>query len=183
MMRTMPVILLLLACSATARAQLVNENLLTEMPAGYKVDFQARKNSMLMTEMVPAGETVNNWTEMVTVQIFFGLKTTPDQFRARMEKGWSASCAGSDSRTTSAGTDNGYAAVTWMMSCPLNPATGKPEMTWFKAIQGNDSFYVVQKAFKFTPSRDQTLQWVTYLRKVAVCDSRLSDRLCPATGQ
>ena len=37
----------------------------------------------------------------------------------------------------------------WRMTCPLNRQTAKPEMTWFKAISGTDSFYVVQKAFKF----------------------------------
>ena len=49
------------------------------MPTGYKVDFQQRKGNMLMTEMVPVNESVNNWTEMVTVQIFYGLKNvTPE---------------------------------------------------------------------------------------------------------
>ena len=54
----------LLAFVAAADAQLVNENLLTEMPSGYKVGFQTRKDNMQMTEMVPAAETVNDWTEI-----------------------------------------------------------------------------------------------------------------------
>jgi hypothetical protein len=61
----------------------------------------------------------------------------------------------------------------------LNQATGKPEKTWFKAIKGNDSFYVVQKAFKFDPSKEQIAQWMQYFRSVAVCDTRLADRPCP----
>jgi hypothetical protein len=63
----------------------------------------------------------------------------------------------------------------------LNKATGKPEITWFKAVRGNDSFYVVQKAFKFTPSAEQVTTWTQYLRGVAVCDTRLPDRTCPKT--
>ena len=64
-------------------------------------------------------------------------------------------------------------------SCPKNPGTGKPEITWFKAVQGNDSFYLVQKAFKFEPSKEQVTRWMGYLRKVSVCDSRIADRVCP----
>ncbi len=52
-------------------------------------------------------------------------------------------------------------------------------MTWFKAIAGNDSFYVVQKAFKFEPSPEQLTQWLGYLNKVSVCDTRLPERQVP----
>jgi len=50
---------------------------------------------------------------------------------------------------------------------------------WFKAIEGNDSFYVVQKAFKFMPAKKQIARWVGFLRDVKVCDSRVADRACP----
>jgi hypothetical protein len=171
--------LFLILASGTAVADLVNENLLVAAPTGYKVDFQKKNQHELMTEFVPSNETVNNWTEMVTVQIFFNLKVTPDQFRARMQKTWGDSCAGSQFNDVGKGVENGYPALIWMQSCPRNAATGKPEITWFKALQGNDSFYVVQKAFKFQPSKEQIVQWTKYLRDVALCDSRLADRACP----
>lgn len=62
------------------------------------------------------------------------------------------------------------------------PGYRKPEITWFKAVEGNDSFYLVQKAFKFEPSQDQITRWMGYLRKVSVCDSRIADRACPRTA-
>ena len=65
---------------------------------------------------------------------------------------------------------------------PLNKATGKPEITWFKAIQGNDSFYIVQVAFKAWPSKEQITQWMRYLKDATVCDTRLPDRACVAPG-
>ena len=67
-----------------------------------------------------------------------------------------------------------------MLTCPTNKQTGKPEWTWFKAIQGNDSFYVVQKAFRFEPSQEQVVEWTKYLRRVSVCDSRRNS--CPKTN-
>lgn len=170
-----------LSAACAALAQLANENLLVKLPAGYKVAFQNKQANVQMTELVPASEAVGNWTEMVTIQIFHGLKTTPGQFRDRLEKRWLASCPGSEGQQIAKSAENGYQSLVWLLSCPRNPGTGKPEITFFKAVQGNDSFYVVQKAFKFTPSKDQVTQWVGYLGTVTVCDSRLRDRQCPRT--
>lgn len=173
----------LLALAATAaHAQLQNENLLVSLPPGYKVDFQQKNDKMSISEMVPAAENVHAWTEMVTVQVFFGLRIAPEQFRARMEKLWGDSCANSQFNTVGKGVENGYPALVWIQTCPLNKQTGKPEITWMKAIRGNDSLYLVQKAFKFTPSDEQVTTWTKYLRDVAVCDSRRAERACPKTN-
>jgi hypothetical protein len=181
-MRILLSFLFALALTRAASAELVNENLLVALPPGYKIDFSDRKPKMLINEMVPADQAVKDWTEMVTVQIFYDLKTTPDAFEAKMAKGWSESCPGATSTAIAQDVENGYPAGVWMLNCPKNPATGKPEITWIKAVQGNDSFYAVQKAFKFGPSKDQIVTWMKYLRGIAVCDSRLPDRPCPKTG-
>ncbi len=161
-------------------AQLSDENLLQSLPQGYKIDFQTKQGSMIMTEMVPQTETVDNWTEMITVQIFLGLKNaTPEQFQAFMAKAWLGACRNGEVAPITKGEENGYPFSIWVQACPLNQATGKPEKTWFKAIKGNDSFYVVQKAFKFDPSKEQIAKWMQYFRSVAVCDTRLADHPCP----
>ena len=72
-------------------AELKNENLLQTLPQGYKVDYQAKQNTMLMTEMVPQNESVNQWSEMVTTQVFFNMKVIPSDFQARMQTMWAAS--------------------------------------------------------------------------------------------
>jgi hypothetical protein len=174
-------VLFTLLLAPAALAQLVNENLLVELPPGYKIAFQDKKAAMLMNEMVPLNESADNWTEMVTVQIFYGLKSTPEQFQSKLDRGWLANCPGASANAVANAVENGYPALVWLLDCPRNPATGKPEMTWVKAVQGNDSFYVVQKAFKFAPSKDQMAQWMKYLKAVGVCDSRLPDRACPQT--
>jgi hypothetical protein len=68
----------------------------------------------------------------------------------------------------------------WMLARPRNAETGKPEWNWFKAIQGNNSFYVVQKTFKFEPARLQIIEWTRYLKGVKVCDTRGSEHRCSA---
>jgi hypothetical protein len=173
------IVLFVFALTGAALAQLQNENLLVTMPQGFKVGFQDRKNNIQISEMVPSNETVQNWTEMVTVQIFFGLKTTPGAFKDRIAKGWASACPGGGAHPVSSDAENGYPALIWVLSCERNPATGKPEITWFKAVQGNDSFYVVQKAFRFEPGQEQMTKALAYLGSVTVCDSRRKDRACP----
>lgn len=165
---------------APARAQLVNENLLVTMPPDYKVGWQDRNAQRQISEMVPTGESVETWTEMVTVQIFFGLKTPPQLFRARAGALWAKACPNSLSQPIAQGPERGYPTEVWMQVCLSNPQTKKPEHTFFKAIQGNDSLYVVQKAFRYEPSREEVTTWTRYLKSVLVCDSRLPDRACPA---
>jgi hypothetical protein len=167
------------ALTGAATAALVDENLLVKIPPGYKVDFKDRNADRLINEMVPSDQTVGDWTEMVTVQIFYGLKATPEAFEGRVADGWLKSCPGATTGPIASGPENGYPAGVWLLNCPRNPATGKPEFTYTKVMAGNDSLYVVQKAFKFAPSRDQITQWMKYLRAVAVCDTRLAGRACP----
>ncbi len=167
------------------RAELRDENILAKLPTGFKIDFQQRNKTMLISEMVPVKQSVKNWTEMVTVQVFYGLMVTPEQFKARIEKELATACPGAESHPVAEGAENGYPSLVWLQNCPINKATGKPEITWFKAIQGNDSFYVAQVAFKAWPSKEQVTQWMRYLKDVTVCDTRLPDRACaaPGTGQ
>ena len=140
--------------TSATMAQLRNENLLTTIPDGYKTDFQDKTSDMLISEMVPVDQSVTNWTEMVTVQIFYALKATPAQFKIGIDKEGTRLCPGSSSQPIAQGSENGYPTMVWYQICPLNKATGKPEFTWFKAIEGNDSFYVVQVALKARPPQD-----------------------------
>lgn len=172
--------LVLVATPLVGWAQLKGETLLVTVPAGYKIDYENRRGNLLLSEMVPQAESVKSWTEMVTTQIFFGAKDmTPDGFEARMKASWVRACPGGAHASFASGTENGYPFAAWLLACPRNPATGAPENTWFKAIQGNDSFYVVQKAFKFEPTKEHVAEWTQFLRRVQVCDTRLPDRACP----
>ncbi len=110
-------------CARPAAAQLVNENLLAGLPSGYKVGFHDKKNNLDMTEFVPAKESVENWTEMVTVQVFFGLKITPEQFMNQLGQSWRGACPGAgDPQPVVGGPENGYPTLLWILDCPKNPA-------------------------------------------------------------
>lgn len=163
-----------------ASAQLKDENLLQGMPAGYKIGFQERQGPIILTEMVPESESVEEWTEMVTSQLFIGLKSvSPETFRAESRKKWLEACKDGNFAEIASGEESGYPMALWMLSCPHSKAPGRPEITWFKAIRGQDAFYVVQKSFRFEPSNEQVQQSMRYLRQISVCDTRIPQRACP----
>jgi hypothetical protein len=170
----------ILARSGSSWAQLSNETLLESMPAGFKVGYQVSHNGINMQEWVPEGETVENWSEMITTQVLLGKgNIDPAQFVNSIGQKWLSGCPGSTPDAIHSGTANGYPVSMLLLQCPLNPQSGKPEATLLRAIKGNDSFYVVQRASRHTVAKDQINQMAQFLATVSVCDTRLAEHPCP----
>ena len=163
-----------------ARAELAAENLLTGIPEGFEIGFQTREGSMDMMEFIPKGETVEDWSSMITVQVFHSLgKLDADMFAGRIAEMWTAGCYDSAAERLGAGAVNGYPAAAWHYWCPLNTQTGKPEEMWLEAISGGDALYVVQYAYRADAGDEMELRALNYLAAVSVCDTRIAERDCP----
>jgi hypothetical protein len=166
--------------AAPSQAQFKGENLLVTMPPGFKVGHQGSRDGLNMQEWVPEKETVENWSEIVTVQVFLGRRDLdPAQVLQRIQQQWLQACKGSPSAPIAAGTTNGYPTTTVLLHCPLLASTGKPETTMFLAIKGRDSFYMVQRAVRATATPEQVEKMKRYLDAVSVCDSRSATSPCP----
>ncbi len=166
---------------ASEASALKNENLLVGLPQGYKMAYQTRVKNMKITEMIPQSQSLKNWSEMVTVQIFLNdKKLSPIKFFHLMRSTPAKACKGSRAILIKKGFENGYAFSFFFLICPLNTKTKKPEYTWFKTIRGKDSFYVVQKAWKKKPAKSSIVKWTKYLRRVSACDTRKARHKCPA---
>lgn len=174
-------LVLLLAGAAASAEPLQYENLL--QPAGLADGFETgnafKRDGLTMVEKVPVGESVHNWSEMVTTQIFHRSPMGFADYFGDMQRAWSAACPDSRAELIRDGEENGYPFAVWMFQCHLNPATGKPEHTWIKGIRGNDAFYAVQWAFRREATEADITRAVGHLRKVFVCDSRLERSACP----
>jgi hypothetical protein len=168
----------LLASSPTAALE--NENLLTTIPSGFKVGFQNKSASQAIAEYVPEQESVEDWSRMVTVQIFYSLKgADPEAFAGKLAKQWLAACSGGAARKATSNVENGYKFSLWIYNCPRNPQTGKSENMWMKAVSGADSLYSVQYAYRREMSDELIAPAMEYLRRVIVCDTRRAERPCP----
>ncbi len=165
---------------AFGQSSIEAENLLLSPPKTFKIGFQSNHDNRLMTEWVPAAETVESWTQMVTVQVYRGAKIDAPAFLQDVGKRYMDACPGTTVKGIFTGQANGYVVSMLLLKCPNNPGTGKPETTAFRVIKGNDALYSVQHAWRSVPS-DQDLDDVMHaLAKVAVCDTRGADHPCPS---
>ncbi len=170
----------LFAFVLAAPAELRSEQLQQDVPEGFAVYSEQRRGKILTIELLPVGEVRQNWTEMLTTQIFFGgMSVSPEGFYDHFADLWKLSCPGSEVALVDSGIQNGYPYVLGRLTCPSSPASGKPEHTWLKAVEGHHNFYAVQKSWRRVPHPDEIAHWKDYLRMVHLCDPRLPAHACP----
>jgi hypothetical protein len=157
--------------------QLVGENLLTPLPDGFELAYSEGATFM---EYVPKGETVQDWSRILTVSIAEGRIFDPDDYNETLAAGWKKACPGGEGTKVTSGSENHYPFSVWLYICPLNPQTQKPETMTMKSIRGDDSFYIVQYAHRKEADASVVAPEATYLKTVIVCDTRKADRACPA---
>ena len=159
------------------------ERLVFTLPKNFEKAYHSDRIGSL-TEYVPHGENVEAWTEMITAQIFLGLKVDPAPFLQTVGGGFGKSCPGfSSPQRIITGQANGYVVSMLVVKCPLNPATGKPETTLFRVIKGKDALYSVQHAWRSVATDKEVGDAVFAMRSVTVCDTRDASHPCPAPDQ
>jgi hypothetical protein len=174
--------LLLTACATTVASgqSLIDaENLLFSPPKEFKIGYQSNRDSRLMTEFVPKAETVDDWTQMLTVQIYRGATVDAATFLGGVGKRYMDACPGTTAKGIFTGQINGYVVSMLLLKCPMNPATSKPETTAFRVIKGNDALYSVQRAWRSVPLDHDLDEVMHALGKVTVCDTRMPEHPCP----
>lgn len=67
--------------------------MLSTTPQGYRVAYQTNTAAGTMLEMIPDGESLDQWTEMLTVQVMRNANGyTLAGFYAGMKEAWSDMC-------------------------------------------------------------------------------------------
>src|SRR5215213_6808102 len=178
--------LFLAVALAGAQGGLTGENLLVEIPSGYELGHHQKADQGEISEFIPKGETVEGWSEMITVQLLPAHNSNA-KFYATFESLAKQACTDGSTEVIATTEENGYPVKVFILSCPTNQQTNMGETTFIKTIEGKDKFYVVQKAWrteKYEPDQlpltsDDVTHWTQYLRSVYVCDSRVKERNCP----
>ena len=148
--------LALLAISVPAAAdELVSPGL-----HGFIVGFEAANEQQSIREEVPAGESVQDWTRMVTTQRFAGAATrlTPSDFLGVMARNLAAACPGASASPAVAGSLSGNATARFRADCPLLAQTGKPETFFMLVVSDGEDLHVKQVAFRRDPTAAD-VQW------------------------
>jgi hypothetical protein len=177
---------LLSVVSAGAQGEHVGENLIAGLPSEYELGYQQETDHVKMSEFIPKGESVEQWSEMITIQLFDPANKNAE-FYERLDSLVKQACEDGSTHVTPTTEENGYPVKVFQMYCPTNLKTGMGEVTFIKTIEGKDKFYVVQKAWRTEKYSEDDIplteedfgRWIRYLKAVYVCDSRAEDRKCP----
>ena len=162
----------LLFCGA--HAQSTSENIYCDLPPGCEVGFEDDNESFFIQEWVPKGETVNDWSQMLTLTVQDMPNLDPVEFFNHMADGWEEACPEYGAMLLHEGLENNYPVAVWFLKCPNNPMTSKPEFTYVKGVSGNENFYTVQLAYALRSDEidESTVnQSMTFLKQVTVCDN------------
>lgn len=154
------------------------------LPAGFVPAFTDGNKDQYIQESVPTGESVEKWSQMITLTGARGLAANPDltpvKFAAGMLGGFKRVCPNSLGVTglgpVRIGPHEGFAAV---MSCGTAGPAATPysESMLLIVVKGSNDYYTLQWAERGAASKtaiafDGT-KWTERLRKLAPL------RLCP----
>lgn len=136
-----------------ALAQPGGERLVPPPQADFVVGYSRSNGGASIEERVPRGETVEDWTRMITIQRFpnpAGL--SGEELLRRMAEGLVGSCPGGRFSTIAATTIDSRPASAMRGDCPRNPATGKPETLFARATAIAGFLHIAQVAFRRVPT-------------------------------
>jgi hypothetical protein len=143
--------------------------MVSKIPQGYKVASENKSDIGWHLELIPEGESLSQWTEMLTVQVLRNTGGwTLSGFQADVEKSWVAMFPGGSVQIIERGCEELQPTLIWSQACPLNKSTGKPENTWFKVLISGGNLVIIQKAFKFDPPPEAVAFWIAFLKEARV---------------
>jgi len=114
-----------------AAAQIPNRQVIMPPTPDFVPGYQARQGRQTIVEFVPRGQTVRNFTRMITLQtmpVAPGL--TAASALARFGQGYVGRCPRASARTVPL--SNGASGI--RIDCPRHPATGRAETVFVRAI-------------------------------------------------
>lgn len=139
------------------------------------VGYEAHSATQAIREEVPEGESVKDWTRMVTTQRFGGLAalTTPENYLGTITRSVERACPGAQvgavHSLVMAGPPGGRPAVRVTIDCPVLAQTGKRETFLLEASAGTFDMLVKQVAFR-GPHTAADVAWATgFLDALVYC--------------
>jgi hypothetical protein len=162
---------MIVLAAAAAVAASSAEHLSPHRADGFKLGYKAADAEQSIREYVPAGESVEDWSRMITDQRFIGLLShaSPAQFAVVLEKALKTNCPGARTTKPIKIEIDGRKAAQMRGDCPRNPSTGKPETFYVLLIAGESDLHSRQVAWRRFPSRDDVIWAEDMLARTRLC--------------
>lgn len=177
-----------LALPAAAQQGPSGERLLMSPPPGWTPMPTQRGDKVATTRILPPGQTPENYSEMLTVQVYPGKEGDARGYVESVLAYSRANCEQVGPSPVSEASINGYPMASVTVACTKGKSTGAGGFALVQAIRGTDALYVVQRLWRGKPfSPDQPLpvpremlqDWSAFGRTVGLCDSRDNRHPCP----
>ncbi|MDR3435961.1 hypothetical protein [Telmatospirillum sp.] len=177
----------LLLTSLAAAQQPSGEQLYVLPPKGWDVAYHDSKGNIDVTEVLPPGQTLKNWTEMLTVQMISGqpVKTPQDVLTDQVEVIKNA-CEDIGAGRLNLAVENGYETALRAIACPKSKQWGDGELSLYKVISGRERAYVVWRSWRgpafdkehLPVPAEKTTEWLTFMQQVMLCDEHDPKHSC-----
>jgi len=129
-----------------------------QLPAGYTSVSEDTHGEHYLREYVPAGQSVDGWSRMITIRGFRNLASkpavTPQSYAGSIAAGFQRACQPSYSaQVIDEGQVDGADMVAFVASCGISPKSGnRSETALIIALKGSSDYYAVQWAERGEPS-------------------------------
>ena len=147
---------------------------------GFVIGFDDATEEQAIVERVPAGESVERWTRMLTSQRFVGRAGDPGprQLLANIQGLMKNGCPGGSTSAITTMTVSGRPGARMRSDCPRNPQTGLPETFFIVAFAGTEDLFAEQVAFRRVPSAADVAFAIRALRGARLCTAAIKDAAC-----
>jgi hypothetical protein len=109
----------------------------------WKLGYQDARNSQVIAEFVLDGESVKDWNELVTAQLFIGLRTEPRYYVQYVKEKTAQVCPGAKWQTLK------ETPVDVLYEWSVKDCTGTPDQSEIaRAVLGADGLHVLHYAVK-----------------------------------
>lgn len=147
---------------------------------GFDLGFQQEDGGQFIREYVPAGESVQAWTQMQTHQRFPSWAGgNPIEFLRILAGNLQQACPEVGFRVSNGQVTGGYPNAAIYGRCPVNATGPEPEFFVIVAISGDDALHVVQHAWRGAPDDTTFTARLQALTQVPLCQAARSPEPCP----
>ena len=149
------------------------EGVSVDAPGTFVIGNRDNDGRMSLIEMVKPPETVDNWSELISVSTVMHATegNTLNRIYPIWRDGYRETCPGPN-ETLTKGTVDGKPAIKALFHCPVDPKTGKSENMAIIFIQGDVNLMSVQFAFRRPMTNADNAMITKVIRTLKVCDSR-----------
>ena len=166
------------------------EFFLTPVPITWKIAHSSMTGRVVHMAWLPKGQQTGSWSDKVSVQLFPGeTDISGQQLLDQIASRYARDCRNLLGTQTEVRQKRGRTVAFRLLGCTEHSRTGRGELALFRVVQGAESLYLVQRAWR-TPSFDtehlpfsrdilgKTRLWLQGGR-VCQADSRDAEFACP----